>query len=103
VDDGTIEQWFYDYEKDITSFLIYFTGTNEVEDLVQDTFVIALRKLPMFKGNSQPKTWLISIARNLVIDRYRKPASNQIEEQTLKKIANSQLYDAILQLAPPFK
>ncbi|MFC0189499.1 RNA polymerase sigma factor [Fictibacillus aquaticus] len=86
--------------------------------MVQDTFVMAIKKLAMFKGKSHPKTWLISIARNLVINRYRKnkvwdrikhflapekPASNQIEEQTLKNLANSQLYDAILKLAPPFK
>ncbi|WP_254660760.1 sigma factor [Bacillus sp. FJAT-27225] len=36
-----IEQWFYQYEKDIFNYLVYYTGTRDVEDLVQDTFLRA--------------------------------------------------------------
>ncbi|TQR19086.1 RNA polymerase sigma factor [Psychrobacillus vulpis] len=67
-----IEKWFDLYERDITSFLIYYTGTMDVEDLVQETFLRALNKITKFNENSHPKTWLISIARNMVIDHYRK-------------------------------
>ncbi|HSO58436.1 MAG TPA: sigma-70 family RNA polymerase sigma factor, partial [Paenisporosarcina sp.] len=70
--DHSVASWFQSYEKDVTSFLIYYTGSIEVEDLVQDTFLIAMNKLSNFKGDSHPKTWLISIARNIVIDRYRR-------------------------------
>ncbi|MFS0577264.1 RNA polymerase sigma factor [Sporosarcina sp. 179-K 3D1 HS] len=68
----SIEDWFYKYEKDVTSFLIYYTGTLDVEDLVQDTFLIALKSISAFKGESHPKTWLITIARNQVLDTYRR-------------------------------
>lgn len=57
----TIEDWFHLYERDITSFLVYYTGSMDVEDLVQETFLIAIRKMSMFKGQSHPKTRHISI------------------------------------------
>jgi RNA polymerase sigma-70 factor (ECF subfamily) len=110
VEDYSIAEWFQLYEVDITSFLVYYTGSLEVEDLVQDTFLIAMRKLSTFNGKSHPKTWLISIARNLVIDRYRRtkvwekikyilssehPHSSDLEDITIKKFDNIHLYNAI--------
>ncbi|MFJ8066793.1 RNA polymerase sigma factor [Psychrobacillus sp. NPDC096426] len=67
-----IEEWFELYERDITSFLIYYTGSMDVEDLVQETFLRAIGKIKKFNKSAQPKTWLISIARNMVIDHYRR-------------------------------
>ncbi|RST73746.1 sigma-70 family RNA polymerase sigma factor [Siminovitchia acidinfaciens] len=114
----SIEDWFEKYERDITSFLIYYTGFTDVEDLVQDTFVIAMNKFSKFKGNSHPKTWLIAIARNIVIDRYRRkkvwqrikhyfiadrahvPGSEEIIIQSQEQ---QQLYDAIDKLSPQQK
>jgi RNA polymerase sigma-70 factor (ECF subfamily) len=42
------------------------------EDLVQETFVSALKNYQSFKGNSKPSTWLIAILKNKIIDFYRK-------------------------------
>ncbi|CAM3539392.1 RNA polymerase sigma factor [Cytobacillus oceanisediminis] len=67
-----VEQWFLEYEKDITNYLVYFTGSRDVEDLVQETFLKAYQSYGRFKFDSNPKTWLISIARNAAIDFYRK-------------------------------
>ena len=90
----------------------------DVEDLVQETFLIAMKKLSSFKGQSHPKTWLISIARNIVIDQYRRrkvwgkirhlllkeqKLSNESEEQTIDKQEKAQLYKAIHQLSPRYK
>ncbi|QTD42873.1 RNA polymerase sigma factor [Sporosarcina sp. Te-1] len=68
----TIEEWFHLYERDITSYLIYFTGRFDVEDYVQETFLIALQKRTSFNHRSHPRTWLISIARNRVVDTFRR-------------------------------
>lgn len=46
-----IEQWFEMYERDITSFLIYLTGSRDVEDYVQETFLIAMKKCQDLKEN----------------------------------------------------
>ena len=39
-----IEQWFNEYEKDITKYLVYYTGSKDVEDLVQETFLKAYQQ-----------------------------------------------------------
>lgn len=43
----------------------------DVEDVVQETFVRAFGKLESFRGESAFRTWLCTIARNLVRDRAR--------------------------------
>jgi len=44
---------------------------DEVEEVVQDTFVRAFGSLDGFRGDSALRTWLCTIARNLVRDRVR--------------------------------
>lgn len=41
------------------------------EDVTQEVFSDALRALPTFRGESSPRTWLLSIARNRCIDYLR--------------------------------
>jgi RNA polymerase sigma-70 factor (ECF subfamily) len=44
----------------------------EAEDLTQDAFLLAFRKLDSFRGESLFSTWLLHLARNLAIDRRRR-------------------------------
>jgi RNA polymerase sigma-70 factor (ECF subfamily) len=44
----------------------------DAEDVVQDAFLQALRKLDTFQGNSQFYTWLFRIARNTAISKLRR-------------------------------
>lgn len=67
-----ISDWFYDYSQDVFNFLVYYTGTTDVEDLVQEVFIKAGRGLASYQNQGSPKTWLFSIARNLAIDKTRK-------------------------------
>lgn len=67
-----IEEWFELYERDVTSFLIYYTGSIDVQDLVQETFLRGMKKITHFREGAHPKTWLITIAKNIVVDRARK-------------------------------
>jgi RNA polymerase sigma-70 factor (ECF subfamily) len=56
-----------------------------VEDLAQDAFFRAFRALPRFEvhGAGRPSTWLLTIARNLVIDhRKRRTETLQGTPQT---------------------
>lgn len=53
------------------------------EDLVQDTFVAALKAMHSFQGKSSEITWLISILKRKVIDHYRKSS-------TTKEISSSE-------------
>ena len=67
-----VEEWFELYERDVTSFLIYYTGSMDVQDIVQETFLRAIRKISSFQNSVHPKTWLIAIAKNIVTDRHRR-------------------------------
>ncbi|HEX9512549.1 MAG TPA: sigma-70 family RNA polymerase sigma factor [Puia sp.] len=45
------------------------------EDLVQDTFLAALKGLDGYKGEASEKNWLFTILKNKIIDHYRKKAT----------------------------
>lgn len=78
-----ISDWFYQYSNDIYHFLIYRMGSADVEDLVQEVFLKALKGMSSFQGTSSPKTWLYSIARNIAIDEIRKKKRNRWKELLL--------------------
>ena len=42
------------------------------EDLVQETFLAALRSGDRFKGRSSEKTWLFAILKHKIVDHYRR-------------------------------
>lgn|SRR5690625_1427257 len=75
-----ISDWFHAYADDIYRFLIYYTSSPDVEDLVQEVFIKAIDHYDKFRGDSSPKTWLISIARNIAIDEARKKKSKNWQE-----------------------
>lgn len=51
------------------------------EDLVQETFLSALKTDAKYQGNSSERTWLITILKNKIIDHYRRN-KNKLFEQT---------------------
>lgn len=53
----------------------------EAEDAAQDTAIKAYRNLHLFRGESQFKTWVLSIARNEGLGRLRK--SERLREDSL--------------------
>ncbi|HEY6881183.1 MAG TPA: RNA polymerase sigma factor [Polyangiales bacterium] len=54
----------------------------EAEDLVQDTWISALRTVPSFEGRSSLRTWLVSILRRRIADRFRRErASEELQEE----------------------
>lgn len=72
-----IEDWFNLYSDELFAWAYHKTSSKEMaEDLVQDTFLSAVKGLEKFKNNSQPKTWLFAILNNKIIDYYRKKAKS---------------------------
>ncbi|WP_223701633.1 RNA polymerase sigma factor [Sutcliffiella deserti] len=88
-EENEITDWFREYHNDIYNFLIYYTGGMDVEDLVQETFVKAVRNIHKFKGDSNPRTWLISIARNVAIDESRKRRKEEMKRNRLLQFSVS--------------
>lgn len=54
----------------------------ELDDLVQDTFVKAFRALGGYRGGASFRTWLLTIGSNLLKDRRRHWRRRQVVELT---------------------
>lgn len=66
-------KWLDLYGDYLYSYAVLKVGSTSVaEDLVQDTFLSAIRAKETFQGNSSEKTWLVAILKNKIIDHYRK-------------------------------
>ena len=74
--DSVFEELYEKYHDDIFNFLFYMVRNREqTEDLVQEVYIKVLRSYKRFKGKSSEKTWLLSIARHVAIDFFRKQKS----------------------------
>src|SRR3989344_3360953 len=61
------------YQRDLVNFHYRFVGNRyEAEDLAQETFIKAYKKFDTLKEPEKLKSWVYSIARNTVIDFFRK-------------------------------
>ncbi len=61
---------------DVRRFVAHLTAdVPGADDLAQETYLRALTSLAKFAGRSCARTWLLSIARCVVIDRYRGAAA----------------------------
>lgn len=54
----------------LARFLRGMVGPDDVDDTLQDTLLAALRAYPRFDG-SNPRAWLLTIARHKAIDEHR--------------------------------
>ncbi|WP_156289518.1 RNA polymerase sigma factor [Oceanobacillus salinisoli] len=68
-----IKEWYQQYSNHIFRYILVIVGEREqARDLMQETYVKAFKNYQTFKGDSNPKTWLFRIARNVTIDYQRK-------------------------------
>lgn len=104
-------------------------GSNEAEDLVQDTVVKAMRAQSQFEPGTNLKAWLLRILTNTFINRYRRggmerdlmesPSADPLadgwvgaatmrgvrdpETQALKPLIEAELQAALDELPPDFR
>jgi RNA polymerase sigma-70 factor, ECF subfamily len=65
-DPDAVAELFDRYQTQVTRFLTkVMGGSDEVEDLVQSTFLEIARGRAKFEGRSQVKTWIFGIAANV--------------------------------------
>lgn len=65
--------WISKYGDYLFSIAMLKTSNRETaEDLVQESFLSAIKAKDSFRGDSSEKTWLVSILNNKIIDYYRK-------------------------------
>ena len=89
-DRGAIEKIFVQYRDQVYSLALRLTGNPaDAEDICQDVFVTAMRKLVTFEGRSALSTWFYRVTLNRCRDHMRKkkrspqpsPDGNPVEEK----------------------
>ncbi len=67
------ETWVNDYGDYLYNIaLLRLSDAQVAEDMVQDTFMAALKAANTFEGKSSERTWFVSILKRKIIDYYRK-------------------------------
>ena len=80
------ENWVKNYADYLFSYALMKTNDRETAaDLVQDTFLSALKGQDGFRGDSSEKTWLSRILNNKIIDFYRSKKAEQPVEEYLQQ------------------
>ena len=70
--------WVDEYSDMLFNYTKVRVNDHELaKDLVQDTFVSALKAYSDFEGKSTVKTWLFSILKRKIIDHWRKQESRK--------------------------
>jgi len=68
----------------LARFAASFGAVDEIDDLVQDTFIRAFQSLDGFRAESSFRTWLFTIERRLLLDRRRaekrRPSRVEVQE-----------------------
>ena len=68
-----IEQIYEKYFETVNKYLLCLTRNNNIsEELTQETFYKAIKKINSFKGDCEIAVWLCQIAKNLWYDECRK-------------------------------
>jgi RNA polymerase sigma-70 factor (ECF subfamily) len=73
------ETWVENYSNLLFKYAVARIGDLEsAEDLVQDTFLSALKSQDTFRGEISEKNWLFAILKNKIIDHYRSKARSLV-------------------------
>ncbi len=72
-----IEQIYKEYFETVNKYLFCLTHNSDVsEELTQETFVKAVKKIDAYQGKCEISVWLCQIAKNLYYDYLRKNKEN---------------------------
>lgn len=76
--------FYHAHERLIRGTLFHLVQKDDLDDLVQQTFIRCWENRDQFEGRSKPGTWIVRIAMNLAHDHWRKnkaPLLGSVEHQ----------------------
>lgn len=71
-DHAALEAFIRSTQRDVWRFVAYLADPWMADDLTQETYLRAIRSMRSFRGDSLATTWLLSIARRVVYDEFRR-------------------------------
>lgn len=89
-DRAALDQFIRATERDVWRTLAFLADPGSADDLTQETYLRAIGALPRFAGRSSARTWLLSIARRVVVDQIRR---NQARPRTTSQVNVDGLLD----------
>ncbi len=73
-----IEDLYKNYSKIVYKYIFCLTGNKEdSEEIVQETFLVAVKDINKFKGESKITTWLCQIAKYIWYKKLKKNKSHK--------------------------
>lgn len=108
-----IEQIYKEYFETVNKYLFCLTHNSDVsEELTQETFVKAVKKIDTYQGKCEISVWLCQIAKNLYYDYLRKNKENlniddylfdlgeedNLEDKVIEKEEKAKLYKQMQKL-----
>ena len=94
-----IETIYQEYFETVNKYLFCLTHNNDIsEELTQETFYKAVKKINTYKGECKISVWLCQIAKNLWYDKCRKDKkiANMSEEDLLNLQVQETLEEQII-------
>ena len=81
---GIVETWVEEHGDYLFGYVLPRVRHRHVaEELVQESFLAALKGVESFRGESSPRTWLVGLLRRKIADHYRKrgrePATESLD------------------------
>ncbi len=87
------DHWVKNYSDELFRFAYFRTNNNELsQDLVQETFLSALKNLKNFRQESNEKTWLYQILKNKIIDHHRRNKKSEASTNETGETINSESF-----------
>ena len=99
-------QAFFDSHRDeVFRFLLGMVGRDDADDCFQETFIAALRGYPSLRGDSNLRSWVLTIARRKAIDAHRARSRRPLPSDELPDLpaqepdaSDGELWGAVLGL-----
>jgi RNA polymerase sigma-70 factor (ECF subfamily) len=86
-------KWLDDHGDILYRFALARTRSPELaEDLVQETFLAALKGADGFSGRSEERTWLVGILKHKMIDHFRKHKRELLADDLESRPQDPQAY-----------
>ena len=82
-DREALDQFIRATERDVWRTVAFLADPGSADDLTQETYLRVIGALPRFAGRSSARTWLLSIARRVVVDQVRR---NQARPRTTSQV-----------------
>ena len=93
-----MEEIYEQYSKTVNKYLFCLTHDSDIsEELTQETFYKAIKKIGTYRGECKMAVWLCQIAKNLWYDYCRKNKRIVNEDQMPEMISIFSLYSLLAQ------